>query len=101
METIKAIHFTQLHRNNLYQTKSKSQQDPLNFPIKLNNKLGYLNSLTSMGNFKPTDQAVAFKNEIIKDIDAELTNLYQLFTADVMELNKKVKESNIDLIQLD
>jgi len=87
--------------NNLYQTKSKSQQDPLNFPIKLNNKLGYLNSLTSMGNFKPTDQAVAFKNEIIKDIDAELTNLYQLFTADVMELNKKVKESNIDLIQLD
>jgi len=87
--------------NNLYQTKSKSNQDPLNFPIKLNNKLGHLNSLTSIGNFKPTDQAIAFKNEIMKDIDTELANLYQLFKNDVKELNKKVKESSIDLIQLD
>ena len=87
--------------NNLYQTKSKSNQDPLNFPIKLNNKLGHLNSLSSIGNFKPTDQSVAFKNEITKEIDKELANLYKIFESDVKELNKKVKESNIDLIQLD
>ena len=87
--------------NNLYQTKSKSNQDPLNFPIKLNNKLGHLNSLTSMGNFKPTDQAVAFKNEVIQKIDKELADLYIIFDTDVKELNKKVKESNINLIQLD
>jgi len=87
--------------NNLYQTKSKSNQDPLNFPIKLNNKLGHLNSLSSIGNFRPTDQAVAFKNEITKEIDKELADLYKIFETDVKELNKKVKESNIDLIQLD
>ncbi len=87
--------------NNLYQTKSKSSQDPLNFPIKLNNKLGHLNSLTSMGNFKPTDQAVAFKNEVIQEIDKELTDLYKIFDTDVKELNKKIKESNINLIQID
>ncbi len=87
--------------NNLYQTKSKSSQDPLNFPIKLNNKLGHLNSLTSMGNFKPTDQAVAFKNEIIKEIDKELVDLYSIFNTDIKELNKKVRESNINLIQID
>jgi len=63
--------------------------------------LGHLNSLTSIGNFKPTDQAIAFKIEIMKDIDTELDNLYQLFKNDVAELNKKVKESSIDLIQLD
>jgi len=87
--------------NNLYQTKSKSNQDPLNFPIKLNNKLGHLNSLSSIGNFKPTDQAVAFKNEITKQIDKELAALYFLFNNDVKELNKKVKASSIDLIKLD
>tara|TARA_R110002073_G_scaffold40547_5_gene115325 strand:+ start:482753 stop:485911 length:3159 start_codon:yes stop_codon:yes gene_type:complete len=87
--------------NNLYQTKSKSNQDPLNFPIKLNNKLGHLNSLTSMGNFKPTDQAIAFKNEITVLIDKELADLYTIFNEDIKELNKKVKESNIDLIKLD
>ncbi len=87
--------------NNLYQTKSKSNQDPLNFPIRLNNKLGHLNSLSSIGNFKPTDQAVAFKNEITAQIDKELAALYKIFETDVSELNKKVKESNIDLIKLD
>jgi hypothetical protein len=87
--------------NNLYQTKSKSNQDPLNFPIKLNNKLGHLNSLSSIGNFRPTDQAVAFKNDITKEIDKELGNLYKIFESDIKELNKKVKESNIDLIKLD
>ncbi|MEN8124899.1 MAG: glycosyl hydrolase [Bacteroidota bacterium] len=87
--------------NNLYQTKSKSSQDPLNFPVKLNNKLGHLNSLTSMGNFKPTDQAVTFKKETIQKIDKELADLYAIFDTDIKELNKKVKESNINLIQLD
>ena len=87
--------------NNLYQTKSKSNQDPLNFPIKLNNKLAHLNSLSSMGDFKPTDQAVAFKNEIFKQIDKELTDLYNIFKTDVKALNTKVKESSINLIQID
>jgi hypothetical protein len=85
----------------LYQTKSKSGQDPLNFPIRLNNKLAHLNSLTRMGTYKPTDQAIAFKNEITKDIDKELSKLYVLFKNDVKQLNQKVKDSQIDLIQLD
>jgi photosystem II stability/assembly factor-like uncharacterized protein len=85
----------------LYQTKSKSGQDPLNFPIRLNNKLAHLNSLTRMGSYKPTDQAIVFKNEIIKEIDNQLSKLYTLFNTDVKQLNLKVKESQIDLIQLD
>ncbi len=85
----------------LYQTKSKSGQDPLNFPIRLNNKLAHLNSLTRIGNYAPTQQAIDFKNDIVKDIDLELKNLYSLFDTGIRELNQKVKESNIDLIQLD
>jgi photosystem II stability/assembly factor-like uncharacterized protein len=85
----------------LYQTKSKSGQDPLNFPIRLNNKLAHLNSLTRIGNYAPTQQAIDFKNAITKDIDAELMKLNSLFTNGVNELNTKVKESDIDFIQLD
>jgi photosystem II stability/assembly factor-like uncharacterized protein len=85
----------------LYQTKSKSGQDPLNFPIRLNNKLAHLNSLTRIGNYAPTQQAIDFKNEITKEIDIELKKLNSLFDNGVKELNKKVKESTIDLIQLD
>ena len=85
----------------LYQTKSKSNQDPLNFPIRLNNKLAHLNSLTRIGSYAPTQQAIDFKNEINKEIDNELAKLYELFDNKISVLNQKVKDSQIDLIQLD
>lgn len=88
------------YENVLYQTKSKSNQDPLNFPIRLNNKLAHLNSLSSIGDYKPTDQSIEFKNEITKLIDIELEKIYKIFDEDVSELNKKVKKSHIDLINL-
>ena len=90
-----------LFEETLYQTKSKSGQDPLNFPIRLNNKLAHLNSLTRIGSYAPTQQAIDFKNEINKEIDKELSKLYDLFNNKVTVLNKKVKDSQIDLIQLD
>ena len=74
----------------LYQTKSKSNQDPLNFPIRLNNKLAHLNSLTRIGSYAPTQQAIDFKNEINKKIDQELAKLYDLFDNKVKVLNQKV-----------
>ncbi|WP_456424298.1 WD40/YVTN/BNR-like repeat-containing protein [Lutibacter sp.] len=89
------------YENVLYQTKSKSNQDPLNFPIRLNNKLAHLNSLSSIGDFKPTDQSIEFKNEIVKLIDTELAKIYTVFENDVKKLNKKVKQSDINLINLD
>jgi oligoendopeptidase F len=85
----------------LYQTKSKSNQDPLNFPIRLNNKLAHLNSLTRIGSYAPTEQAINFKNEITEEIDNQLSKLYDLFNKKVKVLNQKVKDSQIDLIQLD
>lgn len=85
----------------LYQTKSRSGQDPLNFPIRLNNKLAHLNSLTRIGNYGPTQQAIDFKNEISKEIDIELAKLYTMFNNRVKELNQKVKNSQINFIQID
>jgi photosystem II stability/assembly factor-like uncharacterized protein len=85
----------------LYQTKSKSGQDPLNYPIRLNNKLAHINSLTRVGNYKPTQQEIDFKNEITETIDIELAKLKTMFNVRVKALNKKVKESTIDFIQID
>ena len=41
----------------LYQTKNKSRQDPLNFPIRLNDKLAGLAGISEWGDWRPTDQA--------------------------------------------
>ena len=62
----------------LYQTKNKSNQDPLNFPIKLTNKLGHLNSLVTMDDFPPTVQDIAVQLELSKQIEKQLAAFDEL-----------------------
>lgn len=84
----------------LYQTKNRSNQDPLNFPIKLNNKLANVGSQVNYGNFKPTQQAVSFKNEITQQIDQQLEQFYQVVKEDLPEFNQMVKESSVNAVTL-
>ena len=85
----------------LYQTKNKSRQDPLNYPIKLTNKLAHLNSLMSMGDGAPTKQAVEFKEEVSKKIDTQINEWKTIKDKDIPELNRMVKEKQVDAIMLD
>ena len=85
----------------LYQTKNESRQDPLNFPVRLNNKLGHLASLSGIGNYPPTDQDYAFYNEVSTDIDKQLEKLQDIFEKQVPEFNKMVKMADIDAVRLE
>lgn len=85
----------------LYQTQNESGQDPLNFPIRLNNKLGHLGSLSGVGNYKPTASAIAFYDEVTAKIDEQLTALYEIFETRIDEFNQKVKAAEIDAVQLE
>jgi photosystem II stability/assembly factor-like uncharacterized protein len=84
----------------LYQTKNRSGQDPLNFPIRLNNKLAHLNSLAGAGNSRPTNQMVEFKNEITAEINKHLAALDKIFKEDIPAFNALVKQKNIDAVVL-
>ena len=48
----------------LYQPRLRSEQDPLNFPVRLNNKLSTLLSSISYGDYPPTDAQLALKDEL-------------------------------------
>jgi hypothetical protein len=52
----------------IYQVKNQSGQDPLNFPIKINNRLAALLAMVARGDAKPTTNEPA----ILKDLTAEL-----------------------------
>jgi len=71
----------------LYQTKNRSGQDPLNFPIRLTNKLGHLNALVSMGDFAPTEQDIAVKNELSKQINEQLEVFNTLVDNEIKAFN--------------
>ena len=84
----------------LYQTKLKSNQDMLNFPIKLNNKLAHVGSLASMGIYRPTAQMVGVKDEVTALIDSQLSNWYVLRDTQLPHLNALIRSHEIDLIEV-
>lgn len=73
----------------LYQTKNRSGQDPLNFPIRLTNKLGHLNSLVTIDDFPPTAQDIAVKNELTTKIEEQLTKFNQLVSDEIKGFNEQ------------
>lgn len=83
-----------------YQTKNKSEQDMLNYPIKLNNKLGHLSALANMGYNRPTDQMYALKEELFIEIDALLNDWEKLKRIDINNLNLLVYKANINAISI-
>ncbi|WP_042256804.1 VPS10 domain-containing protein [Cellulophaga lytica] len=71
----------------LYQTKNRSNQDPLNFPIKLTNKLAHINSLIGLDDFPPTDQDIAVKNELTAKINTQLTAFNKVLDDEITAFN--------------
>ncbi|MEL6355792.1 MAG: glycosyl hydrolase [Bacteroidota bacterium] len=84
----------------LYQTKNRSNQDPLNYPIKLTNKLAHLNSLVGIGTARPTAQSVALKEELTMKIDEHLANYHQVLKEMVPAYNQMVRDAALDLISV-
>jgi hypothetical protein len=85
----------------LYQTKNQSRQDPLNYPIKLSNKLAHLNSLEGMSDFKPTKQSLSFQKEVSSQIDAQLSQWKEILEKEVPAFNELVRQKAVDAIILD
>jgi photosystem II stability/assembly factor-like uncharacterized protein len=82
----------------LYQVKNKSGQDPLNYPIKLNNKLAALGGVVGSADARPTDQSYQLHEELTSKINAQLKVFQGLLGADVVKFNALVKEKNIPAI---
>ena len=78
---------------NLYQVKNQSSQDPLNFPIKLNNRLAALGRSIETGESKPTDGAYKVYKELVGDLTKQLMDLEKLLTnKTIQEYVKPVKK---------
>jgi hypothetical protein len=79
----------------VYQTKLKSGQDPLNFPIKLNNKIAALQGVVESSDNKPTDQSYVVFKELSAKLDAQLQNLQKSLKAELPRLNAALKREKL------
>jgi hypothetical protein len=82
----------------LYQTKNQSSQDPLNFPIRLNNKLAALAGVVGGGDAAPTDQAYVVYEDLTGKIDVQLARLRAVMESDVPAFNALVRERNVPAV---
>ena len=56
----------------IYQVKNQSSQDPLNYPIKLNNKIAALAGSVGGSDAKPTSQSYTVFNDLSGQLDRQL-----------------------------
>jgi photosystem II stability/assembly factor-like uncharacterized protein len=82
----------------LYQTRNQSSQDPLNFPIRLNNKLAALAGVVASGETAPTDQSYVVYEDLTGKIDVQLAKLRQVIDTDVPAFNTLVREQNVPAV---
>lgn len=87
--------------NALYQTKNRSGQDPLNFPIKLNNRLSALVGNVASGDNPPTVQAEVFRKEVTALIDQQLKKLKEVLATELPKLNESVFQAKVPAIILE
>jgi len=84
----------------LYQTQNESRQDPLNYPIRLNNKLTSLMNTVDVGDARPTDGAIAVREELSTAIQSELEQLDDVWEQNLPALNSEIQSMGIDLISI-
>lgn len=84
----------------LYQVKNQSPQDPLNFPIKLNNRLASLRRSVESGQARPTDAAYVVFEELTKELNQHLKDLNQVYNTDLNKLNNHLKANNMKTVEL-
>ena len=82
----------------LYQTKSKSGQDVLNFPIRINDKLAGLYGVAASGQNAPSKQAREAYADLAGQADVQIDKLKKVISTDVATLNKMINEKQLPVI---
>ncbi len=84
--------------NNIHMTKNQSRQDPLNYGIRINNRLAFLLADSQRGDYPPTQQAQDFFKEVTQELNQEINALNSLIEKRTSMVNSKVDQENIKMI---
>jgi hypothetical protein len=88
---------TQVEQN-VYQTKNQSGQDPLNFPIKVNNRIANLLSMSERGDGAPTTNMPEIFGILTKELKGYQDRLEIVWKTDLAAVNKELARLKLPLI---
>jgi hypothetical protein len=72
----------------VYQVRNQSGQDPLNFPIKTNNRLASLLRVAVSGEGRPTSNVELIFNDLVQELSGHTSSLDKTLTEDLAAFNR-------------
>jgi hypothetical protein len=81
---------------NIYQVRNRSGQDPLNFPIKVNNRLANLLSMVERGDGAPNDGMREVFRIMVERLDGYTATLREIWEHDVTAVNAELERQGLD-----
>ncbi len=84
----------------LIQVKSKSRQDPLNYPIKLDNKIAALVRVVSSVDAKPTAQSYDVLEDLVSQAQVHYKKLNKVLTDDLYRFNNMVSDAAVPAVMI-
>ena len=82
----------------LYQTKAKSSQDVLNYPIRLNDKLAGIFDVANSGNSAPSKQVRDVYADLASQIDVQIAKLNQIKQKEIVAFNDLIRQKALPVI---
>jgi hypothetical protein len=79
----------------VYQVRNRSGQDPLNFPIKVNNRLATLLSMNEQGDGRPTSHMDDIYAILTRELAGYETELKQVWSTDLVRVNRELGRLNL------
>ena len=80
--------------------QNRASQDPLNYPIRLNNKIAALAGVVASADAAPTAQSERVFTELSAALQVQLDRLKAVLDTDVPAFNQLVKSSDVPAIIL-
>ncbi len=84
----------------IYQVRNRSNQDPLNFPIKVNNRLANLLSMSERGDGRPGSGMYAVFEIMVERLEGLVGELEGVWGAELVEVNARLRDLAVDEIVL-
>ena len=75
----------------IYQVRNQSGQDPLNFPIKVNNRIGTLNHSVNTGDGAPIANAEPIFNDLVQELKVQTDALERILNTELPKLNAELR----------
>jgi alpha-mannosidase len=79
----------------LIQTKAKSGEDALNFPIRVMNQMVDLANVAQESDAAPTAQSYQVYEVLNKELDVQLAKWKEVQSTELVALNQKMREANV------